>query len=259
MYSLKRGTMECYHCEASQAKLKCADCDSEIFRFCSNQCGLEAHADHKVLCYDRNSVQQVQDRLYDAIDEMHDQGDINHALEVVGDLIEAHEDGDHNDVKDVMAEAHEIIQGHIETIGFELVQMTPEEREAKRKIRADKRAARNAERAAKLRERANKQGARKETLAQRRESRAQKRSARAAKRAAAARKRKARLEKRANRQAQRASRFDKRSEDAKNTKPGMGEKWNSWRQGKNDARAQKYEQGARSDLDQNSGDESSGM
>jgi hypothetical protein len=112
--------MECYHCESAQAKLKCADCDSEIFRFCSNQCGVEAHDDHKVVCYNRNSLEQIENHLYAAIEEMRDTQEINDAMEVASELILAQEDVDY-DLQSVMQEAHEIIQGHIQNIGVELI------------------------------------------------------------------------------------------------------------------------------------------
>jgi len=153
--------MNCYHCQSSQAKLKCADCDSEIFRFCSQQCGVSAHDEHKVLCYNRNSIQQVEDHLYAAIEEMQDAEEINDAMEVASELILAQESGDY-DVRSVMEEAHEIIQGHIQNIGVELIGAqrtmqntsaeTKRQKKARYKAEAKRNAAKNKERALKDKE-----------------------------------------------------------------------------------------------------------
>jgi len=138
--------MNCYHCQSSQAKLKCADCDSEIFRFCSQQCGVSAHDEHKMVCYNRNSLEQIEDHLYAAIEEMHDTQEINDAMEVASELILAQEDVDY-DLNSVMEEAHEIIQGHIQNIGVELIgaQRKTQTEKSKKKAELKERVRRYAE------------------------------------------------------------------------------------------------------------------
>jgi len=100
--------MDCYHCDERQAQLKCADCDSQIFRFCSQQCGLEAHDDHLLACYNRANAEHLEEHLFDAIEEMEDPQKIEEALDVLVDLEDQH--------PEAMQKAHEMIQSHLEFI-----------------------------------------------------------------------------------------------------------------------------------------------
>lgn len=246
--------MDCYHCDSNAVKLKCSHCDSNIFRFCSQECGIQAHEDHKVHCYNRDSVEQLKTHLYLAIDEMQDEQDINDALDVADDLV-THRD------QAAKQEAHEIIQAHVEDQGFVRIESLQEigltatekaERQARRAAAAEERAKRRQERLDRAQMRrlraADKKSTRQEQISGRRRRRAQK-----------ARERAARYDTRADRALKRGERAKARAQ-----KPGLRERWDKWRQQGDLKRAEKYKSQARTNLDKtdatmnSSDDESSG-
>jgi hypothetical protein len=120
-----------------------------IFRFCSQQCGLEAHEEHKAVCYDRMNAEHLQEHLFDAIEEMQDPQDIDDALDVLVDLEDQH--------PGAMEEAHEIIQGHLEFVGMSLIGKKSSTAEGVRKGKKALTAEQRAERARRRKERARKQ------------------------------------------------------------------------------------------------------
>lgn len=110
--------MDCYSCGLAKATLRCPHCDSATLRFCSHECGREATADHIAMCYNRNDVSEVEEHLYDAISEMQDEQAIEDAIDVASELYTINGDVD----AEALKEAHEIIQDHLEVVGFELIQ-----------------------------------------------------------------------------------------------------------------------------------------
>jgi len=216
--------MDCYHCGINAAKLKCADCDSQIFRFCSQQCGIEAHDEHSLLCYKRFDPQHLEDQLLEAIDEMVDPQEIDDALDV---LIEMEDKN-----PETMKEAHEIMQAHVEYVGFEHIE----------KLSETEKAARDAARAAKREASAKKRRDRAAARAQRRQERGAKAMSSAERRAARQARRAERYRKRAARRdtaAQRALARGQRRQQAAQ-KPGMLEKWDEALAKRDDAAAARY-------------------
>lgn len=246
--------MDCYHCDSNAVKLKCSHCDSNIFRFCSQECGIQAHEDHKVHCYDRDSVEQLKTQLYLAIDEMQDEQDINDALDVADELV-THRD------QAAKQEAHEIIQAHVEDQGFVRIESLQEIG-----LTATEKAQRQARRAAAREKRAK----RRQTYLDKAElnrlkktddatTRAEQKAGRRRRLAQKARERAARYETSADKALQRGERAKARGQ-----KPGLRERWNKWRQQGDLKRAEKYKSQARTNLDKSdatmnsSDDESSG-
>lgn len=171
--------INCYHCGDRQAQLKCADCDSQIFRFCSQQCGLDAHDEHSLLCYNRFNPEHLEEHLFNAIEEMQDPQEIDDAMDVLIEL----EDQD----PATMREAHEIIQGHLEFVGMSLIEKKSSTAEGVSKGKQALTAEQKAERARRRKERARKQRLRQQKgvmpKAQRKRNRQMRRAARNKKRA----------------------------------------------------------------------------
>lgn len=169
----------CYHCGEHQSKFKCADCDSQIFRFCSQQCGLDAHDEHSLLCYNRFNPEHLEEHLFNAIEEMQDPQEIDDAMDVLIEL----EDQD----PATMREAHEIIQGHLEFVGMSLIEKKSSTAEGVSKGKQALTAEQKAERARRRKERARKQRLRQQKgvmpKAQRKRNRQMRRAARNKKRA----------------------------------------------------------------------------
>jgi len=224
--------MDCYHCGERQAQLKCADCDSQIFRFCSQQCGIKAHDEHSLLCYQRFDPQHLEDQLLEAIDEMVDQQEIDDAVDVLIDLEDKH--------PETMREAHEIIQAHLEHAGFERIE----------KLSDTEKAARDAKRAARRQASAEKRAQKLQDLERRRLAKGEKAMSRAERRAGRKKRRAERLRKRAAKSDKGAesalARGDRRRAAAQ--KPGLREKWHAWRKGHDDAAARKYAQRGQEEL-----------
>jgi len=216
--------MDCYHCGTNAAKLKCADCDSKIFRFCSQRCGIKAHDEHSLLCYKRFDPQHLEDQLLEAIDEMVDPQEIDDALDV---LIEMEDKN-----PETMKEAHEIIQAHLEYVGFEHIE----------KLSETEKAARDARRAAAREASAQKRRARAARRAQKRQEGGTSAMSNAERRAARRRRRAEKYRKRAARQDTAAERDMARGQrrQAAAQKPGMLEKWDEALAKRDDAAAARY-------------------
>lgn len=229
--------IDCYHCGVNKAGLKCSDCDSEIFRFCSNDCGADAHDHHSAVCYNRKDAAAVEEHLYDAIEEMQDPEDIADAMEVASYLAMGGEDAG-----DVLQEAHEIIQTHITDNGLVLV-------EARTKMSADQKSKRALARAARRRKAQARAQRRRENLAKRRANRAARKQRSDTNRAA-------RYQKRQARAARKQQRYANRAQNPGVTKPGMRERFQGWNEKRHDKAATREEQRARDAL--GSGDDSSG-
>lgn len=224
--------MDCYHCQSRAATLKCEGCDSNIFRFCSERCGAEAVNEHASVCYDRNNTRQLEQHLYRAIAEMQDREDIDDAMEVAVDL-----KGDGRHDGDVVKEAHEIIQAHLEEQGYvriEVMTDTEKAEEAARKAAAAEESARKRQERLDELERARLARGDKAMTA------AEKRAARNMRRAQRAAKRKERAEKRAQRALARGERAKARTQ-----KPGLRERWHAWRKGHDEKRAAKQKDRAK--------------
>jgi hypothetical protein len=237
--------MDCYHCADKTAQLKCENCDSEIFRFCSNECGINAHPEHKALCYNRHDVQQIKTHLFLAIGEMQDQADIDDALEAAVDLIE-HQD------QEAREEAHEIIQSHLQNQGFERIELFQRKTETEKAEDNARRAAAAEKKALERQEIIDKAERARLTRGDRAMTKAEKRKTRLVRRAERLRKRAARQETRAERALARGERRKSRTE-----KPGLRERWHAWRKGGDVKRAERYKSRARTNLD-NSSSSSSG-
>lgn len=225
--------MDCYHCNAPKVALKCGDCDSKIFRYCSRECGAEAHDVHSVVCYNRHSVQELKSHLFLAIDEMQDQEEIDDALDVAEELIE-HQD------QDARTEAHEIIQSHLEEYGPARIEaFFRKKTETEKAEAAERRAARRQEKIDK-----SERG---------RLARGDKAMTKAEKQAARRRKRAERLRRRAARHETSAERALKRGERRKSRteKPGLAERGHAWLKRGDEKRAERYRGKARGQLDQN--------
>lgn len=239
--------MECYHCNAPKVALKCGDCDSKIFRYCSQLCGTEAHDVHSLVCYDRNNPQEVQDHLFDAIDEMQDTEDIEDAMNVASDIaLFQMIEGENDHVKSLLEEAHEIIQSHLEDGGPSLIQ-------DRAQMLADRRAKRAANRAARRR-RAQERAARKKAkLAQKRTTGVQQ------KRKSAKRKmdryvrrqqrRATREQRRQSRDAKKQQKYQQKAEATDEGKEGFREKFHGAMERRHGRAAERDEGKARQELD----------
>lgn len=230
--------MNCYHCKIGDADLKCGYCDSEIFRFCSNQCGAKAHAIHAEVCYDRKNLAEVESHLFDAIERMQDTEEIDDAMDLASDIALFREiEGEDDHLNDLMEEAHEMIQSHLMEIGDELIEAGPEAREA-RKLRV---AAARAERKRKTRAKAAAKRARmeKDRLAGMQKDRL---------------KGKSKMDRYARQQKRRQERLRKKQErlarkDQKVSKPGFRERMLARKEKSNETAAEREEQRARQALD----------
>lgn len=220
--------MNCYHCQSRVATLKCEGCDSNIFRFCSQSCGNEALVEHAAACYQRNDATHVEEHLYKAIAEMEDREEIEDALDVAADLKSGDVDAE------VLREAHEIIQAHLEDNGFVRIEAMTDTEKAER----------DARRAAQAEESARKRQERLDSLERARLARGDKAMTSAEKRAARQKRRAARREARAQRILQRGARRKSAAQ-----KPGLRERWHAWRKGHDEKRAAKYRGAAKDDLD----------
>lgn len=247
--------MDCYHCQTDKAGLKCAHCDSEIFRFCSQECGINAHPEHKQFCYNRHDAQQVKSHLFLAIGEMQDREDIDDALDVAADLIR-HQD------QDAREEAHEIIQTHLQDKGFERIEPSIFKRKTETEQAED-----NARRAAEAERRAAERQEKIDKAERARLARGDKAMTRAERRAARRKRRAERLRQRAAKQESAAETALKRGERRKSRteKPGLRERWHAWRRRGDVSRMERYKSKARTNLapssssssSEGSGDESS--
>lgn len=224
----------CYHCETNKATLKCADCDSEIFRFCSNDCGRDAHPDHSALCYNRNNLKEVQNHLYDAIEGMQSQEEADDAMKVATEIeLSMIQGEDSEDLKLLMNEAHEIIQSHLNDNGSILIEAlfskkTPEQKAAAKAKRAAARALRRRNAQAKA-------AAKKERLSKRRITNAEKKQRSDARRA----QRYARRQERAERK---RAEYKRRAQNPAATKPGFREKFHGWNENRHGRAADREEQ-----------------
>lgn len=231
--------INCYHCGEHQAQLKCADCDSQIFRFCSQQCGRDAYDEHSLLCYNRFNPQHLEDQLLEVIDEMQDPQEIDDAMDVLIDLEDQH--------PETMREAHEIIQAHLEHAGFERIE----------KLSDTERAARDAKRAAKREASAKRRQGILDKRKLTRERKGESAERKAQKRHNRKKRRADRQRKKAEDAAKKAGRYDQDAQDAlargqrqkgRAQKPGVVDKWHRWRKGHDEAAAEKYKGKAREGL-----------
>jgi hypothetical protein len=235
----------CYHCGTNKATLKCADCDSEIFRFCSNDCGRDAHPEHSALCYNRNNIEDVQNNLYDAIEGMQSQDEVDDAMKVATEIELSIMIGDENtgDLKLLMNEAHEIIQSHLNDNGPILIEALFSKKTPQQK--ADAKAKRATARALRRRKAQSKAAAKKERLSKRRSTSAERKQRSDARRAQ-------RYARRQERAARKQARYANRAQNpAATAKPGLREKFYGWNEKRQGRAADREEQRARDALAKN--------